>query len=284
MATWEAERDRGERFEFGANWQRFLSCVDDQRLAAAADSLRRLLAVDSLAGRSLLDAGCGSGLSSLVARRLGARVCSFDYDPQSVACTMELRRRFQPDDPDWTVLPGSVLDQDFLAGLGRFDVVYSWGVLHHTGAMWQAIANVADLVGPGGLLALAIYNDQGLASAVWRRLKACYNRSGALLRWVILLATVAWFESRTAVKNVLTLHNPWPVRRWREYFRQRGMSQWHDYVDWAGGYPFEVAKPEELRDFLRPRGFELVGLETTSGLGCNQFLFQRRPQRQPEAS
>src|ERR1044072_5239228 len=101
-----------------------------------------MLEVDNLLGKKFLDVGSGSGLFSLAARRLGAQVHSFDYDPQSVACTGELRRRYFPDDLHWVVQQGSVLDQGYLASLGSFDVVYAWGVLHHTGAMWRALDNI----------------------------------------------------------------------------------------------------------------------------------------------
>src|SRR5918911_286314 len=123
---------RGERFEFGRNWAKFLALLNEQRIADAENSLRQMLECEDLKGRSFLDIGSGSGLFSLAARRLGARVHSFDYDPHSVACTMELRRRFCPEDAAWTVETGSALDADYLKRLGRFDVVYSWGVLHHT--------------------------------------------------------------------------------------------------------------------------------------------------------
>src|SRR5205807_740046 len=133
-------------------------------IAEAESSLKRMLEVESLAGRSFLDIGSGSGLFSLAARRLGARVRSFDYDPQSVACTRELRRRFYPDDADWQIEEGSVLDEGYVRALGTFDVVYSWGVLHHTGAMWRALAHAALPVAVGGKLFIAIYNDTGTQS------------------------------------------------------------------------------------------------------------------------
>ena len=145
-----AEVRTGQRFEFGANWARFLTTLNDERIAEAERSLVRWLGRERLDGLTFLDAGSGSGLFSLAARRLGATVTSFDYDPQSVACTSTLRERYFAGDPDWTVQRGSVLDPAFLAGLGTFDIVYSWGVLHHTGAMWDAIANTAQRVAPGG--------------------------------------------------------------------------------------------------------------------------------------
>src|SRR5712692_8189559 len=116
----------GERFAFGENWARFLALLDDQRIKDAEESLQSKLGVEDLAGKSLLDIGSGSGLFSLAARRLGARVHSFDYDPGSVACAWELKERFFPGDTRWTIDQGSVLDAAYLHSLGRFSVVYAW--------------------------------------------------------------------------------------------------------------------------------------------------------------
>lgn len=162
---------RGERFAFGQNWQKFLIGLDEPRIRRAEDSLRTLLARQRLDGLRFLDIGCRSGLFSLAARRLGAQVYSFDYDAQSVACAIELRRRFSPGDSDWVIDRGSILDPEYVSSLGQFDIVYAWGVLHHTGSMWQAMQRCADLVTRRGQLLIAIYNDQGYISDRWKRIK-----------------------------------------------------------------------------------------------------------------
>lgn len=265
----------GDRFTFGENWRNFLEWLNDDRIEAACCSMRGLLETDRLTGKSFLDIGSGSGLFSLAAMRLGAdRVCSFDYDPQSVTCTRELRKRYFPDDPRWAVLEGSVLDGDFVSSLGEYDVVYSWGVLHHTGDMWGAIENAAGRVAPGGLFALAIYNDQGKKSEIWKKVKKLYCRTPRRLRGPLFFPIPLAWELLRMVK--LLSQGKMPLRNWWKA-GERGMSPWHDWIDWLGGYPFDVAKPEEIFSFLRSRGFLLQNLVTCLGrLGNNEYVFRRQ--------
>jgi len=156
----------GKRYRFGRNWQRYLSVLNESRIGEAEKTLKSKFSINTFAGKQFLDAGSGSGLFSLAARRLGARVTSFDYDPDSVNCTSALREKFYSDSSDWKILQGSVLDKPFLLSLGKFDYVYSWGVLHHSGNLWQSLDNIAMNVAEKGFLFIAIYNDQGFLSKI----------------------------------------------------------------------------------------------------------------------
>jgi 2-polyprenyl-3-methyl-5-hydroxy-6-metoxy-1,4-benzoquinol methylase len=283
MSLHAGEVQRGDRFKFGENWSRFLSLLNDERIREAEDSLKQMLKMESLAGKSFLDIGSGSGLFSLAARRLGARVHSFDYDPQSVACAVELKRRYFPEDSDWIIEEGSALDADYLKSLGAFDVVYSWGVLHHTGQMWQALENAQLPVAANGRLFIAIYNDTGSQSARWKWIKRTYNELPRFLRTPFALATIAPGEAKSALGSILKLKPGQYVRSWTKYEQNnRGMSHWRDIVDWVGGHPYEVARAEEIFDFYRDRGFTLLKLKSGRGLGCNEFVFVRNGKERQE--
>lgn len=272
-AAHAAEVESGKRFEFGRNWASFLKVLNDERIDIATEAVRSMLGVTTLEGKRFLDVGSGSGLSSLAARRLGAEVISFDYDPQSVACTRELRRRYYPDDKQWSVVGGSVLDKEFLGQLGTFDVVYSWGVLHHTGQMWQALDNVLPLVADNGQLFIAIYNDQGTQSKRWKRIKQNYC-SGTLGKVAMSSVVIPFWVGRSLAADLKNFRNP--LAQYTNYSTQRGMSVWHDWHDWLGGYPFEVARPEEIFSWLRKNGFVLENMTTAGGtMGCNEFVARR---------
>lgn len=276
-AQHEREVSTGRRFRFGRNWARFLKRLNHARIAEAEDNLNEFLGAGSLTGKTFLDIGSGSGLSSLAARRLGATVLSFDFDGQSVACTEELRRRFGLSDESWMIEQGSVLDPQYLAGLGQFDIVYSWGVLHHTGAMWQAMENVKPLVKPGGRLFIAIYNDCGEISRAWLRRKRRYNALPRALR--PLYAAYVWTP-----QEVRSLFGYWRSGELRTYIREltnptsrRGMSWVHDVIDWIGGYPYEYASVEAIINFYRRDRFEPIKIRENSSYGCHQIVFRRPP-------
>lgn len=270
------EVEQGERFEFGKNWSAFLSVLDDERIAKAEDSLREMLEIEDLSGKTFLDIGSGSGLFSLAARRLGARVFSFDFDSNSYACTKELKRRFFADDENWTIEQGSALDKNYVESLGKFDIVYSWGVLHHTGEMWSALENAALPVAEGGKLFVAIYNDTGSQAARWHWIKKTYCKLPKLLKTPFAVLMIAPEELKSLAKSIVTLKPQSYVHSWTRYKNGRGMNRWHDIIDWVGGFPYEVAAPDELFEFYKAKGFRLTKMKVKGvGLGCNEMVFEK---------
>ena len=267
------DQHTSDRFAFGRNWKRYVRTMGERELVAAADSLGRAIGTVDPAACTFLDIGCGSGLMSAAAQRLGfRRIVSFDYDADSVEATQALRRA-ATGPAEWTVIQGSVLDNGFMDRLGRFDVVYSWGVLHHTGAMWTAIELALAAVAPGGRAFLALYNDQGWISQYWTLVKRAYIRSPAPLRALIAGFFYVYFGVGLFVADLLRLRNPFR----RHSGDRRGMKFRYDVIDWVGGYPFEVASPQEVEGYARARGFDCRCVFFAARRhGCNEYLLHRR--------
>ena len=266
--------DTLERFSFGRNWKNFLETVNEERILDAENSIKHSLNIESLKGKRFLDVGSGSGLFSLAAYRLGADVTSFDYDLDSVACTSFLRKKFVSDSCRWSVLQGSILDKEFIKNLEKFDIVYAWGVLHHTGNMNQAFENISVLVNKNGDLFISIYNDQGIKSCLWKTIKRTYNKF-PFLRPVLFVPISLWLWKYRIAWGLVRYGNP--IKLLKTYGKNaRGMSAYYDAIDWIGGYPFEVAKPELVFDYFFKRGFSLSYLKTCgANLGCNEFVFKK---------
>ena len=255
--------ETGPALTFGRNWLDYLDEADAEQYAQARESLENLVGSEKLNGAVFFDLGCGSGIFSLAAASLGAAtVMSLDRDPDSVAACRMLQEK--SDHPNWRVLQGSVLDKGFLDGLGQAQVVYSWGVLHHTGSMWEAIENACGLVAPGGMFAMAIYNRTS-TSLFWLRYKEIYHKAPAWLRKLMVWGV---FLPRAAVR---ALRGKNPLRE------NRGMSIYLDAVDWCLGLPYEYATFAEIRTFVEKLGFKLLKGVTTGGTGCNEFVFQKEP-------
>lgn len=251
-------------FSFGQNWRKYLAALNEDRIDSACQSLVTFTDLPTLKGKSFMDVGCGSGLFSLAAHRLEAdSIMSLDIDPFSIECARQLRLR-ENSPENWLIVQSSALALPLPAS--SFDLVYSWGVLHHTGAMWPAIEKVSQLVAPGGLFYLAIYRE-GRFSRQWLAIKRLYNRQPRAIKWLMQLGYAAF----AIVAMLCARRNP--IAEIRGYGRtKRGMSWWRDIEDWLGGLPYEYTRPEKLIQFLQERGFKCLRSPDPDSM---EYLFAR---------
>lgn len=272
---YEANYQQAGYFSFGKNWQAFLASLNEKKIKEAEESLIQFLGGrEKIKGKSFIDVGCGSGLFSLAAFRLGAReIISVDVDKYSIACASHLRKTVEEPN-NWEIRQGSALNPAFLKSLGTFDIVYSWGVLHHTGDMYQALKNIIPLVRNEGGLYIAIYNDNRRllegTSDLWLKLKKFYNGQSSITRRLIEALYTAYYVLGLTISGVN------PVRYIREYHTLRGMDFMTDVKDWLGGYPYEYASVQTITSFYKKFGFTRKKFTRARSIGCNEFLFMRR--------
>lgn len=264
------------RFKFGKNWEKYSKHINEEHIESSMHNIKYFLG-DKCKGNSFLDVGCGSGIHSLAAIRLGSSlVHSFDYDVDSVKTTIEIKNSFSPNSENWRIEQGDILSDEYISTLSKFDIVYSWGVLHHTGSMWKAIENSMSLVKQNGYFFIAIYNDQGWKSKFWWNIKYIYNKlpSGVNKAFALILGLL--FQLLNIIKYTILLKPMVAIKPILNYKKNRGMSYFHDVIDWYGGFPFEYASVDELSIFFKKHGFELLKVKQTTSLGCNEILYIKK--------
>lgn len=272
---WKDSVDNKERFGFGENWMNYLNKLSTEQIEAAKKSMNEFLTSEMLKGKSFIDIGSGSGLHSLVAAMQGANVYSFDYDLDSFTATSKIKEKYLPEYDLWKVSQGSVLDDTFMNTLPQYEIVYSWGVLHHTGSMWKAISNAISLVAKDGHFFIAIYNKQGWKSKFWWYIKYLYNKLPRVLQkpYAIFLGII--FITLNIVKYTLMLKPGIAINSLKNYKQGRGMNIVNDIIDWMGGFPYEYATVKELDDFFAEKGFTLIKVKEATSLGCHEILFKK---------
>jgi SAM-dependent methyltransferase len=258
------------RFGFGKNWAEFVETrLSEEIIDESRRHMADMLRVETLAGKTFLDIGCGSGIHSLAALRLGAeRIISFDYDPYSVSTTQKVRA-FAHEPANWEIMQGSVLDAAFMAQFPKADIVYSWGVLHHTGDMWTAVKNAGIPLKPDGVFYIALYSSDNYVDPppeYWLKVKKAYNKSGPagkrLAEWRYMMRFHFLPELRAG-------RNPFDLIK---SYGARGMTYWTDVKDWLGGWPMDFASLRETQSFAAKEfGLSLVNVKT--GEGCTEYVF-----------
>lgn len=262
-----------ERFGFGKNWLEYIKKnLSPEKVEISRNHLLGFLGEKDISGKTFLDIGCGSGLHSIAALQAGAdQIYSFDYDPKSVEASKFVKEKIAYSNKNWTIERGDVLDDSYMEALPKFDIVYSWGVLHHTGDVWHAIRNAASRVKKGGLFYIALYSadvEMERPPEFWLEMKKKYVSSGWLKRQYYDWWYVWTFYMHKKISNY-----PAFLKRARDYKEIRGMNIITDVRDWLGGWPMEYVYDAHAIDFCEKLGFRLEKIVT--GQANTEFLFVR---------
>ncbi len=262
------------QFDFGKNWQDFsFQALTQEKVIQTKESFQHLIDDMDLRGKSFLDIGFGQGLSLLTACEKGALAVGTDINEKCLDVFQHNKQYFPrtTNNVDVPIVIGSILDPKVVdqlhaasPGLSGYDIVHSWGVLHHTGNMKKAIQHTASLVNADGCLVLAIYNRHW-SSPLWKQIKRFYCMTPPPAQNLIISL---FYPIIYLAKYAVTGKDPKK--------KMRGMDFYYDVIDWVGGYPYEYATRSELESMTTGLGFRLVKcIPSEVPTGCNEFIFQK---------
>ena len=256
------DKREDNNFSFGKNWLHFIqNNINDSVIESSRIDIIKWFDVKD---KSIIDIGCGSGLSSLIFNNEKAKyIYSFDYDINSVDSTLLLKNKQKIINNDWVIKQGNILDTDYIKSLGKFDIVYSWGVLHHTGDLWKAIKNAIYL--SNDLIMLSLYSNIANYDNDFTA-KQNYNKFNELEKKKNI-ADYVMTVKQSSKKNEEILNWNTPSKR--------GMNKYNDIIDWVGGFPYEVCSTKQINQFMEENGFILIQKYDPVQQACHEWLFKK---------
>jgi ubiquinone/menaquinone biosynthesis C-methylase UbiE len=222
---------------------------------------------EEVKGKSVLDAGCGTGIFSIIFATNGAgRVTGIDISEGSLQTARGLKKKFNLENADFQ-------KQDMLAlpfSDESFDIVWAWGTVHHTTDPFRAITELLRILKPSGSILLAVYKRTRLTflhEIIRKTLLRAPRKT-----WKGLARVMAFFLS-----PVIFLFKK------REKSR-RGEKLEELIIDWYFVPIRHYYKPEEIRGFLEERGLVIEKYLPASGRfdSTSNFIFKARKSPQDE--
>ncbi len=253
------------RFEFGQNWNLYSKSISDVEVNLAKQGIIKLMPTKTaLDSKSFLDIGCGSGIHSIAANTLGFEsITATDFDLKSVNTAISNKKIFNS---NINIFQDDILNTKIK---NKFDVVYSWGVLHHTGNMEKAILNSRKLVNDEGYLIIAIYKKTYFCK-MWHFIKKLYCNSPRFIKKIFNFTFYTLRLSLYLIKG----------NKISKYKQIRGMNLYFDSIDWLGGFPYESASKDVIVSMVGD-GFELVKFFDAKpnlglmGSACSEYTFKK---------
>ncbi len=264
--------DTSTHFAFGKNWSDYAKTITEEKINDAVKELSRLLNGYDLKGKTFLDIGSGSGIHSLAALKLGAKsIVAIDIDYNSTKTTQQTLAKYEEHHGQWKALNINIFESNAVID-EKFDVVYSWGVLHHTGDMKHALEQSISYLNNDGHLLIALYVATPFCG-IWKHLKWFYSKLPTLLQKPIL-----WLYSALRL-IIMPLKGKNPITFLKNYHKNRGMNFLHDGHDWLGGYPYQSISKTDLQKLLEKDDLELIYDYKAEkrlaplGTGCGEYHF-----------
>lgn len=151
-------KDKVVRAEFSREWfdeidARFVDAA--RHFAHDERPFGRIIPFDAITGKKVLEIGCGMGLHTELMARAGAEVTALDISPKSVAAT-KARLALKGLTADVREVDAETLDIQ-----NEYDLIWSWGVIHHSSRTGRVLRNLYGALKPGAQLRFMVYSLDG---------------------------------------------------------------------------------------------------------------------------